>query len=406
MIPNNLIEELIYLDRLAREESQNYPIKRFLFPQIRKILAETRQMIGIAGLRGTGKTILLRQLANDIDHTFYLSADTLPASTDLFELSKRFAESFGTKYLLMDEIHAISGWQGQLKKIYDFSGLKIIFTSSSSLELTESRYDLSRRLTIQSLPLFSFREFLLFRKKVDLPILTLDELMTGHQKIYQHIFSFEPDFREFSILGAMPACLESPLSSVITSIVDKVVQKDILTAGRLSQEDILQIRAVLLFLARSGVEGCSYSSISRNTGITKYKAQQYIALMQSASLVKIVLPYGANVLPEPKILLVPTLRVNLAQGIDQDRLTGAIREEFFIHHVTGANLTVNYLKSLRGQKLPDYIVFYGDRKLIFEIGGAGKGTSQFKGVEIKEKYILSQPASPRSIPLILFGFLW
>lgn len=406
MIPNNLIEELIYLDRLAREQSQNYPTKRFLFRQIRKLLVETRQMVGIAGLRGTGKTILLRQLANDLDHTFYLSADTLPAGSDLFELSKRLAESFGTKYLLIDEIHAISGWQGQLKKIYDFSGLKILFTSSSSLELTESRYDLSRRLTIQSLPLFSFREFLLFRKKVDLPVITLDELMTGHQKIYEQIFSFEAYFQEFSILGAMPACLESPLSSMVISVVDKVVQKDILTAGRLSQEDILQIRSVLLFLARSGVEGCSYSSISRNTGITKYKAQQFIALMQSASLVMIVLPYGANVMPEPKILLVPTLRVNLAQGIDHDRLTGAIREEFFIHHVKGANLTVNYLKSLRGQKLPDYILFHGDRKLIFEIGGSGKGTSQFKGVEIKEKYILSQPASSRSIPLILFGFLW
>jgi uncharacterized protein len=406
MIPNNLIEELISLDRSAREESKNYPTRRFLFPQVRNLLSDMRQIVGIAGLRGTGKTILLRQIANDLPHTFYLSADTLSAGIDLFELSKRIAESFGTKHLLIDEIHAISGWQAQLKKIYDFSGLKILFTSSSSLELTESRYDLSRRLTILSLPLFSFREFLLFRRKVDLPVITLDELMTGHQKIYQQLFPFEADFREFSILGAMPACLESPLSSVITSIVNKVVQKDILTAGRLSQEDILHILTVLLFIARSGAEGCSYSSISRNTGITKYKAQHYIALMQSASLLKIVLPYGANVLPEPKIILVPTIRVNMAQGIDQDRLTGAIREEFFIHHVNGANLTVNYLKSLRGQKLPDYILFHGDRKLIFEIGGAGKGTSQFKGVEIKEKYILSQPASSRSIPLILFGFLW
>ena len=128
--------------------------------------------------------------------------------------------------------------------------------------------------------------------------------------------------------------------------------------------------------------------------------------MESASLLRIVLPYGANVLPEPKIMMVPTLRSNLAQGADEDRLTGAMREEFFIHHITGANLNVNYLKSLRGQKLPDYVLFFQNRKMIIEIGGAGKRVSQFKGIDEKEKYLLTQPASKNGIPLILFGFLW
>jgi hypothetical protein len=179
-----------------------------------------------------------------------------------------------------------------------------------------------------------------------------------------------------------------------------------LSAGRLSQEDLLNIRIVLLFIARAGMEGCSYSSISRNTGITKYKAQQYIGLMYAASIVRIMLHYGANVLPEPKILFAPALRANLAQGIDEDRLKGAIREEFFIHHVMGAKLTVNYLKSLRGQKLPDYILFYKGARFIFEIGGASKKSSQFKGLDMKEKHILTQPGSSNGIPLILSGFLW
>jgi len=307
---------------------------------------------------------------------------------------------------MVDEIHAVSGWQGQLKKMYDFSDIKIIFTSSSSLELTEGRHDLARRLTLEFLPLFSFREYLLFKKGVKFPVITLDDILVNHQLLYKKIYSYEPDFQDFSFLGALPACLQSPLASVVTSIVDKVVQKDMLTAGKLSQEDILNIRSVLLFIARAGVEGISYSSLSRNLGITKYKAQQYVSLMQSASLIKIVLPYGTNVLPEPKILFAPALRVNLAQGSDQDRLIGAIREEFFIHHLTGAGFTVNYLKSIRGQKLPDYIVFHGERKIIFEIGGTGKGPSQFKGIPEKEKHILTQPGSLKGIPLILTGFLW
>ena len=406
MIQNGVLEELIRLDGISKEDGRRYPLKRFLYAQLKHLLIETRQFVGIAGLRGTGKTILLRQLAAELDQSFYISADTLPTGTDLFDLSSRLLESFGTIYLMVDEIHAVSGWQGQLKKMYDFSDIKIIFTSSSSLELTEGRHDLARRLTLEFLPLFSFREYLLFKKGVKFPVITLDDILVNHQLLYKKIYSYEPDFQDFSFLGALPACLQSPLASVVTSIVDKVVQKDMLTAGKLSQEDILNIRSVLLFIARAGVEGCSYSSVSRNIGITKYKAQQYMALMQSASLIKIVLPYGTNVLPEPKILFAPALRVNLAQGSDQDRLIGAIREEFFIHHLTGAGFTVNYLKSIRGQKLPDYIVFHGERKIIFEIGGTGKGPSQFKGIPEKEKHILTQPGSLKGIPLILTGFLW
>jgi predicted AAA+ superfamily ATPase len=406
MLPNGYLEELILLDQTAKEDGRRYPLKRFLYSKLKHLLAETRQFVGIAGLRGTGKTILLRQLAAELDHSFYVSADTFPVGTNLFDLSNQLFKSYGTLYLMVDEIHAISGWEGQLKKLYDFSDLKIIFTSSSSLELSESRHDLSRRLTLEALPLFSFREYLAFHKGAGIPAITMDELLDNHQSFYQQVYPYEPDFRAFSFLGALPACLQSPLPSVITAIVDKVVQKDMLSSGRLSQEDILNIRSALLFMARAGVEGISYSSLSKNLGITKYKAQQYVSFMQSASLIKIILPYGANVLPEPKILFAPALRVNLAQGSDRDTMIGAIREDFFIHHLTGAGFTVNYLKSIRGQKLPDYVVFHQDRKIIFEIGGAGKGPSQFKGITEKEKHILTQPGSSQGIPLILTGFLW
>jgi predicted AAA+ superfamily ATPase len=114
--------------------------------------------------------------------------------------------------------------QGQLKKIFDFLGLRVIFTSSSSLELSEGRYGLSRRLTVRHLPLFSFREYLLFGKKSDLPVLTVEEIINNHREIYTNLFAFEPDFRLWSEIGALPACLDSPLSSIISSTVDKVIQ--------------------------------------------------------------------------------------------------------------------------------------------------------------------------------------
>jgi predicted AAA+ superfamily ATPase len=403
---HHFMEDLINLDRLSKEQAGKYPLRRFCYPHLKDLLVNTRQMVGIAGLRGTGKTVLLRQLALELGQSFYLSADTLPAGTDLFELTSTLLEQLGIKYMMIDEIHAVKDWQGQLKKIYDFLDLRIMFTSSSSLEVSEGKYDLSRRLTVLALPLFSFREYLQFSKKADISLLTVEKIILNHKELYSKLYPYESYFRAYSSQGALPACLDSPLSSIIVSTVEKVTQKDLLNIGKLSQEDIQSIRAILLFISRAGTDGCSYSSIARNVGITKYKAQQFIGMMEAASLLKVILPYGTNVMPEPKIMLVPTLRINLAQGIDEDRLIGAMREEFFIHHITGAGYMVNYLKSMRGQKLPDYVLYYQNQRLIIEIGGAGKGTSQFKGIESKGKLVVSQPASRNGLPLILFGFLW
>lgn len=97
---------------IRKYRCRKYPIKRFLFPQLKYLMTGTRQLVGIAGLRGTGKTVLLRQLATDLDQPFYLSADTLPAGTDLFEIAFHLEESMTIKFLMIVEIHALKEWQG------------------------------------------------------------------------------------------------------------------------------------------------------------------------------------------------------------------------------------------------------------------------------------------------------
>jgi hypothetical protein len=65
-----------------------------------------------------------------------------------------------------------------------------------------------------------------------------------------------------------------------------------------------------------------------------------------------------------------------------------------------------YLKSMRGQKTPDYLV-RDDVEIVFEIGGKGKGRSQFKGINVPRKIILSDGYDMTGIrrPLFLAGLL-
>lgn len=405
MIPPTQMEKLLELHNLAKESAAKFGKKRFIYDEVKKYLAN-KLFIGIAGLRGVGKTILLRQLSRELEDSLYISMDALIPGINLFDLAKELSSNYRIKYLLIDEIHNIANWQMEIKKIFDFLDIKLIFTSSASIDINRSKYDLSRRVVILNMFPFSFREYLYFKKNTLIDRMGLDDILTKYRELYQKVYLFEPEFHEFCVMGALPSAIDAPFAQTIRNIVEKMINNDLLIYGKLNREDIINISHVLRFISRSPVDGCNYSVISKNTGVTKYKVQEYIGLLEQTFLLKVMLPYGSNVTREPKILYRLPLRSYFSEGTEDDNITGAIREEFFIHHLSNIDVEMNYLKSERGEKLPDYVVFHKNEKIIFEIGGAGKTRKQLKGIS-GSRFVLSQPGNlEKGIPLILMGFLW
>lgn len=92
---------------------------------------------------------------------------------------------------------------------------------------------------------------------------------------YQYLFEGYLSGRLF------PFSLEEPdTGQIFRNIGKKVVQKDIPMVSNLRFEDIELIEKTLSFIGKTEVDGINYSSISRNIGITKYKAELYIRLLQ------------------------------------------------------------------------------------------------------------------------------
>ena len=154
------IQEIFELDERARLEARNYPKKRESFEEIHR--SQGKHFIGIVGPRGVGKTILLYQLREVIDNSIYISLDAVP-KMDLFDTVKVLFESYHISMFLLDEIHFAVDYKQHLKKIYDFLDVRIIFTSSVSLSLFDSAYDLSRRVRLFRLYPFSYREYLNYK---------------------------------------------------------------------------------------------------------------------------------------------------------------------------------------------------------------------------------------------------
>jgi uncharacterized protein len=119
-------------------------------PEYRRFLHEkidfNARLIGIKGVRGSGKTTIMLQYAHVTniprEKILYAACDH-PAMVDidLYQLAQTFYQE-GGKLLIIDEIHKAKGFGVTLKAIHDTFGLQIIFSGSSALHIDhESRYN-------------------------------------------------------------------------------------------------------------------------------------------------------------------------------------------------------------------------------------------------------------------------
>ena len=376
-------KRVVELDDLARKQIRSYPRRRYLYDEL--IGAPGRPFIALVGPRGTGKTILLRQLRGEDETSLYISADTLDRDTDLFELARVMRDTYGIMRLFVDEIHFLANYQRDLKKIHDFLDVAVWLTSSVSLALTAAGWDLSRRVRRVQLWPFSFREYLDFAQSTPLPSLALGDALTtplGPRYLrHQHLFG------RYVEGGLYPFILQPGASlDLFSSILDKVVASDIPNFDRsLSAQDLDDIRKTLRFIGSSPIDGINYSSVSRNVGITKYKAEKFLAYLERSFLVTRVFPAGTNVLKEPKVVMQLPYRLLYSS---QEHAIGPMREDFFALAMHQHGMPFHYAKTTRGGKTPDYVVDLDGHPAVIEVGGRGKGRSQFKDVEYERKVVL------------------
>ncbi len=396
---DSIIQNLLEFNRLAKEGGKEYKKKRFIFQDVSEF--KGKHFVGIAGPRGVGKTVILKQLLLKIPESFYISLDTFKG--DLFEIIKELNLKLGIKTFLLDEIHFNSGYDEGLKKIYDFLNVRIIFTSSVSLSLFKSSRDLSRRAVIKKLYPFSFREFLYFTHGLEIEPLGFEDIL--NKSWNNELLSYSGSFTDFLKGGNMPFSLQEPDPlKIMDNILNAVIVKDIPAIARIAVDEIETIRQVIEFAGKSEIDGINYSSISNNLKITKYKAKQYVSLLEQAFIMMRVMPEGTNVLKEPKILMSLPYRL-LFQ--DYTSAVGALREDFFVETVLASGKNIKYLKSTRGSKTPDYMITDNSSSIVVEVGGKGKGMEQFKGIKAKKKLIFTHSLDTDGIkrPLFTAGLL-
>jgi len=384
----------------------NKRIKLEKFKLKREVLNELlnsnndRTHIGLTGSRGAGKTVLLKQLLGKIKNSFYISLDHLNPEENIYELLESLNENYGYDTFLLDEIHYIKNINKHLKLIYDNLKIKIYFSSSVSLEMYKTYHDLSRRIKLFKIPFFSFYEYLKINN-IEIEKNSFEQIVK-----YQHYEIIQNPDLLFNYLngGCFPASIDnSDYIVALTNIVNQVIEQDISRVSKISYDDILNIKKLLKFIAINPIEDLNATSISKNIGVSRYKTENYLNLLENAFLINQIKPTGKNVLKENKILLKPPIRLIYNT---YENCIGALREDFAVESLLNINSEINYLKNQRGKKVPDYLI---NNKYIIEIGGPNKNKTQFKGIDesLYDLYVFKQgpPYKENLLPLEYLGLI-
>ena len=366
---------------------------RYLYKDLKGIDGE--YYIGIKGIRGVGKTVLMLQLAKETKESIYFSADsTLIKPFSIYEVVKELIRR-GYRNIFIDEIHRKIGWDADVKTLYDEHEARIIFSGSSALDITKTGADLSRRVVLKELKPASFREFLNIRKDNDIPAVSFETIIKDkvlltkkYTETYEHV-------EEYMKYGGV-LYPKNGFYDALENSIRKVILQDLSVLRDINIKYETDVYKFLYLIARSPPYQTNYSSISRDLEISKTMAIRIVKDLEDTGIIIPIFPckkIGIDVKKEPKIYLTLPLREFFSKyGVEVNK--GAAREEFFVNHIRD----VCYLKGKRGEKTPDFRF----KDITVEIGGESKSNYQ------NPDYLAVDGLSTveNKIPLFLFGFVY
>lgn len=383
----------------------------FYFREVFKRLNLDNYVTGIVGARGIGKTTFLLKTA--IEHgaregrALYVSADNLFfLKNPLVELVDQLYKETDVRLLCIDEIHKYPNWNQELKNIADtYSEFKILFSGSSTIDLINGKYDLSRRVTLFYLHGLSFREYLEITLQKKFSILSFDELVKTRTLIGMSDTAILKHFQEYLRVGYYPFfslfSQEREKFQAIENTTQKTIYEDIGTLHTLKTPTLLLIEQLFKFVINSAPGELSAYKLANNLGKDFESITTYLKYLQEAGLIRFIYSKSSgNAALRNPIKMYPentNLIFSSYLPLTEDKVVGKIRETFVINQLQNADLTVFY--SEKG----DFRV----NDLIFEVGGINKTSKQIK--ELENSYILADGilvGTNRQIPLHMLGFLY
>ena len=278
---------IITQNRHWEESYQNlYP--RDVFKKLERNL-QTKHIQVIQGIRRSGKSTLFKLLINhlsqiiDPQEILYINLDDpfftpyRNDATKFYEIvteAKKLTQK-EVKYLFLDEVQNVNGWESYVKSVYDSEIFTKIFVTGSNSTLLEGELATlltGRYLSVQVYPL-SFKEILKINKlesymkqvKEQHRVLKLvDDMMLygSFVEVYEHSEEFRRD-----ILG---------------SYYQTILLKDCVANHAIRY--VKSFRELSFYLLSNITSLYSYNSLGKAVGINDKSAKEYLSYLEESYL--------------------------------------------------------------------------------------------------------------------------
>lgn len=368
----------------------------------------SERMTGISGARGSGKTTLLLQkahaLAKEGKKVIYVSVDDFFFTTNRLILFAEEFEKYGGEVLFLDEVHKYPDWSRELKNIYDnVPRLKVVFTSSSALELYKGKYDLSRRAVMHELAGLSFREYLELKHRISLPPLKLGNILENAPELTAGILKQIkplPLFEDFLRQGYYPFFTESAknYSEKLQSITALVIETDLPSIYNIDYQSVVKLKRLVSIAGTLVPFTPNIEKLSRQVNTTRDSLLRYLFLLEKSHILRWLSKDagGINYMNKPdKLYLHNTNLAFSLSGNSPD--AGNLRETLFLNQVAAKHKV----------SIPDRGDFLVDKRWTFEVGGKNKQRKQISN--LKNAFVVRENieyAFDNVLPLWIFGMLY
>lgn len=382
----------------------NTSFHRYLYSQVKW----TNRLIAIKGARGVGKTTMMLQsikerFSGHPEHALYISMDNLWFANHTLTEVVEYHYTHGGTHLFIDEVHKYPSWQTLIKNIYDeYPDLHVAFTGSSMLKIDNSKADLSRRLSDYTLHGLSFREFLNFEAGIEVPVVSLEELLKDHVKIATQLTSrakILPLFELYLEHGYYPFYKEEmdDFNERLKKVVYAVLNEDVPAIEEITYPTIQKLQRMLMILAERVPQTPKMNELYAILETTREQGMKMMGVLQRAALLQLLSTetkeFHHLLKPDKIYLHNPNLMYALTERPDK----GTLRETFFINQLA-AVAEVSYPRK------GDFLV---NHKHLFEVGGKNKTFDQLKGAH--DSFLAIDDVETGfgdRIPLWMFGLLY
>ena len=395
--------ESIYTISQRRIQHVKTDFFRYLFGKIEW----DDRLIAIKGPRGTGKTTMMLQY---IKQRFGTDRKAVYASLDNMFFARHSLEEFveyhythGGVLICIDEVHKYLNWQTVIKNLYDsYPDLQIVYSGSSMLHIDSKQGDLSRRQAVYELAGLSFREFLEFEGLYRAEPISIQQLLSEHERISSEVVSnlkIIPAFHKYLKSGYYPFYKEvkGNLQQRISEMARQVIEEDMPAIEDVKYATVEKTKRMLMALAAAVPQTPKMTDLYRELETDREQGLKMLQSLSRGGLLQLLRYKSVKLkkLSKPDKILVdnPNMYYALSSAAD----TGSVRESFFCNqvHVVG---------ELQLSRDGDFLV---DGKYTFEVGGKNKTFNRI--ANLPNSYLAvddTEYGMGNRIPLWLFGFLY